>query len=224
MSSAGSHTIAVMQPYFYPYPGYFRLLDQADHVVLFDDVQFPRRGRVHRCQVPGPGGAEEWLTLPIAHHARDTLIKDIGFAPEARTLLDARLARLPWLGSGQGALAPRVRQQLRAPLVSLIDFLEDGLRLVADALGLRARISRSSDLALDASLRGEQRIIRIARHYGASEYLNLPGGRELYDPSSFREAGLGLRFLEPYGGPYRHMLPALLNHDAATLLADIRAG
>jgi hypothetical protein len=46
--------IAVMQPYFFPYAGYFRLLQAADHFVLLDCVQFPRRGRVHRTQVPGP--------------------------------------------------------------------------------------------------------------------------------------------------------------------------
>ena len=76
--------VAVMQPYFFPYAGYFRLLHAVDDFVIFDCVQFPRRGRVHRTQVPGPTGQVEWLTLPLARHSRDTLIRDLAFAPDAR--------------------------------------------------------------------------------------------------------------------------------------------
>src|ERR1700733_9542258 len=102
-------TVAVMQPYFFPYAGYFRLLAAAETFVIFDDVQFPRRGRVHRCEIPGAGGSLEWLTLPLARQSRDTKIKDIAFAAGARDTFDRRLARLPWLAAARGPWADRVR-------------------------------------------------------------------------------------------------------------------
>src|SRR5215472_19045850 len=76
--------VAVMQPYFFPYAGYFRLFSHVDEFIILDCVQFPRRGRVHRSEVPAPTGASEWLTLPLARQPRDVLIKHLAFASGAR--------------------------------------------------------------------------------------------------------------------------------------------
>ena len=71
-----------MQPYFFPYAGYFRLLAAADRFIILDTVQFPRRGWVHRNCVH-KDGKENWITLPIKKCPRDTLIKDLKFRPDA---------------------------------------------------------------------------------------------------------------------------------------------
>ena len=59
-------TIAVMQPYFVPHAGYFRLFAASDLFVVFDCVQFPRRGWVHRNRLPDAQGRARWLTLPLS--------------------------------------------------------------------------------------------------------------------------------------------------------------
>jgi hypothetical protein len=84
-----------MQPYFFPYAGYYRLFAVVDEFVIFDCVQFPRRGRVHRRRSPARGGGAEWLTLLLARQPRDVLIRDIAFSPDARQRFDERLARPP---------------------------------------------------------------------------------------------------------------------------------
>src|SRR6266536_2292274 len=155
--------IAVMQPYFFPYAGYFRLLHTADQFVLLDCVQFPRRGRVHRTEVPGPAAAVEWLTLPLARQPRDVLIRDLRFAPDARAVLDRRLARYSWLAEASGPVADRLRAYLHRPLGSVVEYLADGIGLVADLLGLAAAISRSYALGIDPNLRGQERIIAVVR-------------------------------------------------------------
>src|SRR5438067_13363723 len=119
--------IAVMQPYFFPYAGYFRLLQAADRFVLLDCVQFPRRGRVHRTEVPGPAGAVEWLTLPLARQPRDVLIRELRFAPDARAVLDRRLARYSWLPEASGIPADRRRAARYRPLGPVDDPLPDRL-------------------------------------------------------------------------------------------------
>lgn len=222
-SGVAPRRVAVMQPYFYPYAGYYRLLAAADELVLLDCVQFPRRGRVHRCQVPGPTGEEEWLTLPLASQPRDTAICDLAFAAQARPEFDARLARLPWIAAAGGPAAVAVREHLHAPLDDVVGYLEAGLRLVADQLGLPARIVRSSTLAVDPALRGQDRIVALALARGATRYVNPPGGRELYSPDAFAEAGLVLEFLPDYPGPYRHFLSALMREPIAALRADVLA-
>src|SRR5512132_3183919 len=183
-------SIAVMQPYFFPYAGYFRLFATVDEFVIFDCVQFPRRGRVHRTEVPGPSGKIEWLTLPLAAHPRQVLIDRLTFAAGARASFDQRLSRLTWVESAKGPAAEQVRAFLHAPLSSVIDYLENGVRLVANLLRLTIPTVRSSALKIAPSVRGQDRVIEIAKALGAARYVNAPGGRALYDPQSFQRAGM----------------------------------
>jgi len=214
--SAGKR-IAVMQPYFFPYAGYYRLFAQVDEFVLFDCVQFPRTGRVHRSEV-APGS---WLTLPLARQSREVLIRDLEFAPGARAEFDRRLAALPWLAQAHGDVAEQLRAYLRAPLPGVVDFLETGLKLVNSLLGIDTPILRSSSLVIPPELRGQERIIAIARARDARTYLNPPGGRALYQPEAFADAGLALEFLPDYEGPHRHLLPALARGDAPAIAAEM---
>jgi hypothetical protein len=223
-SAFGFHgkAIAVMQPYFFPYAGYFRLLAAAGTFVIFDCVQFPRRGWVHRCHVPGPQGDIEWLTLPLARQARDIRIRDLEFAADARAELDRRLARLPWTSDARTPAAAEIRDFLHAPLGPVIDFLEGGIRLVARILDLNPAIIRSSSLSIDPALRSENRVIAILKAVGAARYVNAPGGRGLYGSTAFGSAGVELNFLPPYTGPYRTMLFDLMTGDPQSIARDVR--
>lgn len=215
--------VAVMQPYFFPYCGYYRLLAAAERFVILDCVQFSRRGRVHRCEVPGPSGRMEWLTLPLAHQPRDTLIRDLIFASDAEAEFARRLARHCWATAAPTPEAQALRKALQIGSGTVTDHLEEYLRLAAGLLGLSSEILRSSTFALPAGLRGQDRIIAIARAAGATTYVNSPGGRALYDPAAFAHAGLRLEFLTPWRGERLSVLPALLAGDAAILRAALRA-
>lgn len=201
-------TIAVMQPYLYPYAGYFRLLAKANVFVIFDCVQFPRRGRVHRTQVLGCDGRPRWLTLPLDRQPQDTRIDQLRFAPQARTSWKLRLDQLP---SAKGEAATRIRDHLDGPLDDVVGFLEEGLLIVADLLGLKAHVMRSSALGIDSALRGQDRIIEIVQRLGGRRYLNAPGGKALYQIEAFARKDLELDFLPPYQGKVFHLLNTLLS-------------
>ena len=217
----GAGVVAVMQPYFFPYGGYYRLLAAADTFVVFDDVQFPRRGRVHRCELSGPGGAVEWLTLPLTHQPRDTTIRELRFAEDARRSFDERLARFAWLRAARGPLAQPLRDYLAAPLEDPCAFVVAGIHFVASALDLPARIVFASEISIEPTHDRASRIIALVHALGGAEYLNAPGGRALYDETMFARNGLALRFLEPYRGIHSSMLHALATQDAATLRTEV---
>lgn len=210
-----------MQPYLFPYAGYFRLLAAAETFVVFDDVQFPRRGRVHRCELSPMQSGPHWLTLPLTKQRRSVKISDLQFAPDAREAFDRRLARLPWLREAHGPLAAPLRAHLYGPMQTPASFVLASVRLVADALGLPARIVLSSELAVARSADRAARIAAIVRAAGGDTYLSAPGGRALYGYEAFEANDVRLRFLEPYAGPYRYLLPALAHESVDALRADV---
>ncbi|MEN9061876.1 WbqC family protein [Ponticoccus litoralis] len=194
--------VAVMQPYLYPYLGYFHLIASVDLFLIFDCVQFPRRGRVHRAPVPQK---EAWLTLPLARQPRDTLISELAFAENAEVIWRERLDRLPWM-----AQAPALRATL-TPLRTgrVSDYLAAQLIFACDALGIGTKIQLSSSYRVTSKLQAQDRVIALAHATGATSYVNLPGGRSLYDAAAFSAAGLSLSFVSKYNGPFQSMLHAL---------------
>jgi len=216
-------TVAIMQPYFVPYAGYFRLFAASDVFVIYDCVQFPRRGWVHRNRLVTLAGSEGWLTLPIERAARHTLIRDLRFAPDATVRMAERLRGF--------ALAPRDPIAM-APLLDAVrdvdgrpvDYLERLLRVIVDYLGLRWNVIRSTTLDVPPSLRGQDRILEITRRLGGTRYVNAPGGRSLYDAQAFTAAGVELTFLAEYAGPRASILTRMLGENRDTIVAEILGG
>lgn len=214
--------IAIMQPYFLPYAGYFRLIAQTDVFVIYDCVQFPRRGWVHRNKLVDAHGHEQWLTLPLAAAPQDTLIRDLTFPEHAASALAERLRPFP-VAARPGAHMPlldRVRRVEGRPVDYISGLLEEAIRL----LGLPCNLVHSSSLEVPAHLRAQARILEIARRLGATRYVNAPGGRDLYDAQAFTEAGIDLRFLEPWAGAGGSILQRLADDDLPTLAHQVRHG
>lgn len=211
--------IAVMQPYFIPYAGYFRLFSATDLVVLFDCVQFLRRGWMHRNRLPNVANELQWLTLPLKKQPQDVLIKDLEFTPECQAEWSDRLRKFDHLfqKSGTNPLLASIQTITLSPA----DFLVKTLSVTCEHLNLPFQIIRSSSLPLPSELKGQDRIIEICKHFKATEYINLAGGKALYDPTLFRKNGLSLKFLSDYEGSYASILHRTLCEEASTLSQDI---
>jgi hypothetical protein len=221
-------TIAVMQPYFFPYLGYYRLLAAADIFVHLDCVQFPRRGYVHRNQMPKypPNGSEQqkhWLTLPLAGQAQEVRIADLAFAPDASTEWQKRLATFPWIAKAAGPDQADLLQRVRSvdDNANVSDYLIDTVEFSAGRLGLKPKMIRSSSLAIPDALRGQDRILEIVQLLGGTHYVNAPGGRDLYDAAEFERRGIQLRFLPSFAGRTNSMLYEFCFHPTDALRAEL---
>src|ERR1700739_884476 len=91
MTEQKPFTVAIMQPFFLPYGGYFRLFAASDLFVIYDCVQFPRRGWVHRNKLVDAQGLDRWVTLSLDRAPRHVLIRELRFPRDASELLAARL-------------------------------------------------------------------------------------------------------------------------------------
>lgn len=214
--------IAVMQPYFLPYAGYFRLFAAADLFVVYDCVQFPRRGWVHRNVLQTATGEARWLTLPLVKAPREASITDLRYPEDAAALLADRGRSFPAL-SCPAADAATLADLARSPVGRPVDHIEALLAETTRVLDLERPMIRSSSLKLSPDVRGQDRILAIAGHLGATEYVNAPGGRDLYDAGAFAAAGITLRFLAPYAGSMASILDRLNTDGAAQVRAEVIA-
>ena len=214
-------TVAIMQPYFIPYAGYFRLFAASDLFVIYDCVQFPRRGWVHRNVLVDASGVERWLTLPLEKAPQSALIRDLRFPPDAAARFAERLRPFPL--SQRSPDSAQIFAALTDIRGTPLDYIERLLELTVACCGLRWQTIRSSSLNLPATFRGQDRTLEIARRLGAKRYVNAPGGRDLYDRAVFDQTGIELRFLADYPGPRASILTRILRDDRHELAEDIKA-
>jgi hypothetical protein len=216
-------TVAVIQPYFIPYAGYFRLFAAADVVVMFDCVQFPRRGWVHRNRLRLASGNLDWLTLPLANAPRDTRIADLRFASDGSERLRTAIRRFPSIESAHRNGHDMVESLLDLTGMDVARYLCDRVCDIAELLGFARPMMRSSSMGIPAHLRAQDRVLAIVKALGGTRYVNPSGGRELYDHSTFATEGIELRFLTPYGGAVESVLGRLLAEPVSQISGEIAA-
>ncbi|HET9097633.1 MAG TPA: WbqC family protein [Candidatus Baltobacteraceae bacterium] len=214
-------TIAVMQPYFFPYAGYFRLFTAADTVVMFDCVQFPRRGWVHRNRFADAHGNLDWLTLPLVKADRDARIDELRLPPDVRGRLETAMRRFPVLERALKGEHPLISRALDFPSDDAAGYLCGLVRDVTSMLNISKPMIRSSTLHIDPALRAGDRVLAIVKALGGTRYVNPPGGRDLYDRGSFAHAGVELCFLPPYGAGSGSILSRLLTEPPQAISREI---
>lgn len=202
-SESTAKTVVVMQPYLFPYLGYFQLLAVADEIVLLDDVQFTRRGWMNRNRIARPDGSEQRLVLPVEAAPQGTLMCDIRISEQYSPDNMFEAIRHTYAKAPEfSRVAPAIRDVLFQTERSLVPWLTNGLETIFQFVGIPVTYRLSSALQPVAQLRGVDRILDICHQLGASRYVNAPGGRELYEHSVFESEGLSLAFLEPRIDPY----------------------
>lgn len=187
--------IAVMQPYFFPYAGYFEMMAEVDRFVFLTDVQYIRRGWVNRNRIKqANGNGPMYFTVPVAYSPRSTLIKDMRVADSAWVEHHLKSFETAYGKNATDHPVYRYYSTLGRH-GNLCDLLVESTLAMADYLDIRPQIGFSTEFP--SSLRGKDRIIDLCKKYGADVYVNLPGGVQLYAPDEFARHGLGLEFMTP---------------------------
>jgi len=218
-----STVATIMQPYLWPYAGYYRLLAAADVFVVFDCVQFIRRGRIHRNEFTTREGFR-WLTLPLRKPGRTDRIDSVRLSDDAASEFVNRLRPFEALAAGLRR-TDAAGEHVPRPGAALVDFLVGQLRATARLLGFGCEIVRSSSFGIPTDVRGADRILALCNALDARRYVNVDGGRSLYDRQQFAARGVTLRFLAPYRGSMLSVQERLASEDAdlSSQAAAIRA-
>lgn len=190
--------VAIMQPYFFPYIGYFQLIAHSDVFVFHDDVQYIKGGWVNRNRIINDRRAC-WITLPVLRAPYDRPIRDRYYTAdsEVRNRLLRRIAAVYRTAPRFNEIYPLVEEIMRFSETNVATLNIELIRRIAMHLKINTPFVLSSKLVKDNSLAGQDRVIEICRILGATHYVNLIGGRELYRRDDFSRKGLELGFLEP---------------------------
>lgn len=227
--------LAIMQPYLFPYIGYYQLLAAVDKFVFYDDVNFIKNGWINRNRL-FLAGEVRYITVPLSGASPFLKINEIliqpGDAWRKRMLESIRhsYAKAPFYAD----VAQLVSDVLSLPTNHISELAKASITGVASYLGLRPHFEMSSAVYENSQLHGTERIFDICSREHADDYCNLPGGRALYDHEEFRAKKIDLDFIEPMLQPYKQFSPqfqpglsiidVLMFNDVETTRAMLRAG
>lgn len=183
-----------MQPYFFPYLGQFALLNQVDMWIAYDPAQYIRHGWVNRNRVLHPTTGWQYMIVPLAKHAHKASINEVEIAGHGWEIQLFKQLRHYHMDAPFYKQVIQFLEELFAPQEINLSRLNVALfRATAQQLGIRTPIHVFSEMNLGVSASGPENLaLSISRAVGASEYVNPPGGVDLYSPLSFAEHGIKL--------------------------------
>lgn len=194
--------LAIMQPYFFPYLGYFQLMASVDEWVIFDDVQFVNKGWVNRNRILHPSVEKEWsyITVPLSAKNRfdritDIYIADTNWRTHMRGQLSFLRKRAPFFKESLEFFDFCIDHDNR----NLACFLAEALRRAASILQINPVFHVYSQARWNLSTveHSGQWALRIAEVLRADRYLNPASGEMLFSEEEFSEKGIELVFHRP---------------------------
>ncbi|MDO9475561.1 MAG: WbqC family protein [Pseudohongiella sp.] len=185
-----------MQPYFLPYLGYWQLMSCVDKFVIYDDIQFTKKGWIHRNRFL-KDGRDQLFTLPLKNDSDyldvvERKISDIW--PKEREALRRRLVSAYKKAPHFYEVMDLANSILDEPCTSLFEFVYQSIVKVKLGLGIGTELLISSRISDTRDLKGQNRVIEICKHLNSSVYVNPIGGIELYNKDEFRCVGISLKF------------------------------
>ncbi|WP_029232405.1 WbqC family protein [Butyrivibrio sp. VCB2006] len=205
--------IAVMQPYFFPYLGYWQLINHVDCFVVFDDVNYIKRGWINRNRILSE--KKSYINLPLLAVSQNKLInaieinqKDL-FSRRLSAIIHETYRNAPFYDETHVLLEKSL--YLEKKILSY--YLYDQIKIMCVGLGIETEIVLSSDIPKKEGLKGQDKILAICKKLGADEYINPIGGIDLYSGKFFVDNGVQLCFLKSKLTPYEQFggefIPAL---------------
>jgi hypothetical protein len=225
--------IAIMQPYFLPYIGYYQLIGAVDLFIVYDNIKYTKKGWINRNRML-VNGADVMFSLPLK---KDSDALDIR---ERELAVDFDRAKLlnQWRGAYSAApffkgTFPLLEEIVGFQGPNLFSYLFNSLRLTCEHLGLKTSFKISSEIPIDHSLKKQDKVLALCQATSAKKYINAIGGLELYDSDVFAARGIEFKALRTRPFPYEQFGQAhvpylsivdLLMFNSVSKLHEIIAG
>jgi hypothetical protein len=193
-----------MQPYLFPYLGYFQLIKAVDTFVIYDDVNYITQGWINRNRILFKG-KDHMFTLSLSKASPNKSINKTEIFNDRNNksglfeLIRQAYLKAPYFKK----IAPLIERLIKYEEINLGKYLEHSIRTIAGHLGMDTNIILSSQIEKDVSLKKQYKLIDIAKNLGADEMVNPIGGLKLYNKVDFSDNNIDLYFLKTDTVPYK---------------------
>lgn len=189
-------SLAIMQPYFLPYIGYFQLIAAVDELVMYDNIKYTKKGWINRNRFL-LNGSESTFTLPLQSASDNLKVVERNLAEvfNRKKLLNqlcSAYAKAPHLDS----VFPLIERIVGHTDNNLFRYILHSVKQVCAHIGITTPISTSSTIKINHDLRAQEKVLALCKACGTQTYINPIGGTELYDREVFTAAGVKLKFIK----------------------------
>lgn len=192
--------LAIMQPYFLPYIGYFQLINAVDKHVIYDDVNFIKKGWVNRNNIL-LNGKSFLINLLLSGASQNKLINQIDVQIDQKKLIktiETAYIKAPMFSKVFPVFLSIMDYENR----ELGQFLGNSIIKLCNYMSINTELIFSSSIPKDISLKSQEKILHICKLFDADQYINAIGGQTLYDKMEFKKHNIALQFIEPLYTPY----------------------
>jgi hypothetical protein len=204
---------AIMQPYFWPYVGYFQLIEAVDLFIVYDNIEYTKKGWINRNRLCRNGEAAAFsLPLKKASDHLDVRERELAadFKPEKLlNQIKGAYQQAPYFAQ----TLPLIERVVRYQTSDLFRFLHHSICQTCRHMDIATEVRVSSSIPIDHGLKKQDKVLALCRAVGAGTYLNLIGGMDLYSREAFQAQGIDLQFIRtvPFEYPQfrRPFVPAL---------------
>ncbi len=194
-----------MQPYFFPYIGYWQLINAVDTFVVYDNIQFSKSGWFHRNNFL-MNGKKTLFTVPLKKDSDDLYVIDRYLSDNSEKQINKILAQIKY--SYRKApyytdVFPLIEAVFLNQEKNLFYYIYNSIEMVCNYLEIDTQIVKSSTIDIDHTLKSQDKVIAINKKLNSAKYINPIGGRELYNMENFKLETIELCFLESKVSGYR---------------------
>jgi hypothetical protein len=200
--------VAIMQPYFFPYIGYFSLIKHTDKFILFDPVQYIRHGWIDRNRVLKQNEGWLYIQVPLLNKNRDSFIKDL-IIDNSQNWKDKIVAQLQPYKQKKALYYFKVINLLKKifdkEYKTIVELNLEILKTICDYLKIEAEFSVFSQMNLEIEKVGapDEWALNICKALtNVNEYWNPPGGKSFFDKTKYEKSGINLYFQNVLITPY----------------------
>lgn len=189
--------LGIMQPYFFPYIGYWQLMNAVDIYVIYDDVNYIKGGWINRNRIL-VNGNPNYFNVQLKDASPYKKINEIEVNNDEIskrkmiTSIELNYKKAPFFNDAFPIIKDIILQDER----NLAKYLIYSIKKIAQYLDINTKFIVSSELEKNNELKGKEKVLSICKLLGASEYYNAIGGQELYDYDSFAKNDIVLNFVQ----------------------------
>ncbi|MDP2685279.1 MAG: WbqC family protein [bacterium] len=188
--------IAIMQPYFFPYIGYFQLVNAVDVFIIYDNIKYTKKGWINRNRIL-QNGKDTLISLAIKSdsdylHVCDREISESFNKNSFLNRIKGAYRNAPYFAQ----VYPMLEGIIKYENSNLFTFLHNSIMQALNKLDITTKIEISSNIDIDHNLKSQDKVIALCKALGATTYINAIGGIDLYSKTAFSNNNIDLKFIK----------------------------